>query len=193
MTSTKECSEFDGAPGSVPEIYSTPLFSDERGSFSEAWNRKKIPVPSMVAQINHSYSTRETVRGMHWQVPPFALGKYVTCLRGCIEDVVVDLRKRSATFGHWKAYTLMGITELKDRHSLWVPEGFAHGFMVLSQDADVMYLQNGLWRPNAERSFRFDDPTVGINWAMGIENKTLSDKDRNAADFKDLTDNDLFL
>jgi len=192
----KECRHFDETPGPVPREYPTEIYTDDRGHFSEAWSQSKSPEFSEITQINHSYSEHSVIRGMHWQVPPFDLVKYVTCLRGCIEDMVVDLRKGSSTFGHWKSYYLMGSSALKTRHSLLVPSGFAHGFLVTSESADVMYLQDGPYCPEAERSFRFDDPDIGINWFIGRakgQKFILSEKDLNAPAFKELNDADFFI
>lgn len=191
---TNQVDKFDHDAGSVPLIYHAPVHEDLRGSFSEAWNREKIPVPSMTAQINHSHSKQWTIRGMHWQVPPFALSKYVTCLFGIIQDVVVDIRKRSKTFGKWNSYILQSDPETAQRPALWVPQGFAHGFLVMSAWAEVIYLQDGLWRKQAERSLNPLDSNLKIEWELNnlSGNARLSDKDAEASLFEELTDDDLF-
>lgn len=197
---TPECREWDSSVGPVPEVFEQDIYSDHRGIFTELWQRERLHVPHKIGQINHSTSVSNTIRGMHWQVNPYAVGKFVTCLRGSVDDVVVDLRKRSKTFGQWKSYFLAGMSWGKKRSSVWVPPGFAHGFLVTSKDgADVVYLQDGLWVKEAERSLRWDDPDVGINWlareyVMGEDCPfVVSDKDSNASFLKDLTDDDLFL
>ena len=190
----QEVDQFDTKPGPVPQVYIEKLYTDDRGHFAEVINRERTSVPEQIAQINHSHSKQNVLRGMHWQVPPFAAGKYVTCLQGAIDDVVVDIRRSSTTFGHNKSYYLLGCDSIRTRHSLWVPPGFAHGFLVMSEEAEVVYLQDGLYRPEAERSFRYDDPDVGISWtfAKGERPFILSEKDAQAPYLKDLCDDDLF-
>jgi dTDP-4-dehydrorhamnose 3,5-epimerase len=191
---TRECVEFDASVGPVPQQFSEKVHTDDRGYFTELFNQSRIPVPESIAQINHSHSTAGVLRGMHWQVSPFAVGKYVTCLRGVILDAVVDLRRSSSTFCRWRTYSLLGDGFSEVRHSLWVPEGFAHGFLTFSAEADVVYLQSGLYCPAAERSLRFDDPTVGINWFSkdAVKQFVVSAKDRAAPLFTELMNEDLF-
>jgi len=192
--SEPECDLFDGMVGPTPRIFRSQIHSDHRGHFAEVINRQEVPVPESVAQINHSHSVEGVIRGMHWQRRPYDVSKYVTCLAGAIEDVVVDLRKSSKTFGQYKAYHLLGIAKAGDRYSLWVPEGFAHGFLTLSKTADVMYLQSGVYHPEAECSLSGCDPAVGISWVSDMAFPfILSDKDKNAPLLSELPDADLFL
>jgi dTDP-4-dehydrorhamnose 3,5-epimerase len=198
MTKTA-CLEWDDSVGPVPQVVSQMFFEDNRGHFSEVWQRERQAVPANICQINHSSSKYLTFRGLHWQVQPYGVGKFVTCLRGVIEDVVVDLRKRSSTFGQWCSYTLHGKPLQPQRLSVWVPAGFAHGFLVTSPSgAEVMYLQDGLWHQEAERSLRWDDPDVGIDWPIHVAHAgkdssfLLSNKDREAPYLAELSDNDLF-
>jgi len=191
-----ECDEWDDSVGSVPQVIEQRVYEDARGIFAEIWQRERQAVPSNICQINHSTSVKNTIRGLHWQVAPHGIGKYVTCLRGMIDDVVVDLRKRSKTFGQWKAYTLTPNNPDNIRKSVWVPSGFAHGFVALAETpSEVMYMQDGLWHKDAERSLRWDDPDVGINWGVSYSSCpfVISKKDSEAPFLQDLTDHDLFL
>jgi dTDP-4-dehydrorhamnose 3,5-epimerase len=110
-----------------------------------------------------------------------------------VEDVVVDLRKSSKTFGQYKSYILTGIASSKDRLSLWVPEGFAHGFLTLSETADVIYLQSGVRNEESECGLRWDDPDIGIQWMPAVTSFVVSDKDKNAPLFSELPNADLFI
>ena len=149
---------------------------DDRGFFMEtfradAWAAKGVPTEFV--QDNHSRSRRGTLRGMHFQTTP-GQAKLVRCARGRVVDVVVDLRRGSATFGRWEAF------ELDDEraHQLWIPVGFAHGFCVLSDVADFVYKCTSYYDPATEAGIRFDDPDVGIEWP-DIE-LLYSERDRTA-------------
>lgn len=166
---------FSDAPQSIPDVLviEGPRFGDERGFFSEVFRAQSfedLGIPPLV-QHNHSRSARGVLRGLHYQLPPAAIGKLVRCARGAILDVAVDLRKGSATFGQHVA------VELTDRENrlLWVPEGFGHGFLTLSEVADVIYMQSGYWSPDHERSIRWDDPSLAIPWPE--TSPSLSKKD----------------
>jgi dTDP-4-dehydrorhamnose 3,5-epimerase len=138
------------------------VFGDERGFFVETWRADgwaEHGVPASFVQDNHSRSRRGTVRGMHFQADP-GQGKLVRCARGSVWDVVVDLRRGSPTFGEWESVVL----DDERHHQLWIPVGFAHGFCVLSETADVAYKCTSVYDPATERGFRFDDPDVGIDW-----------------------------
>lgn len=196
--------EFDTTPGPVPSLIVNRLHFDDRGTFQEVYAAGQTPLK--VAQVNHSYSIQGTIRGLHWQVPPHAIAKYVTVVLGRIEDVVVDLRRSSRTFGRWHKYVLSdGIFEADAigwdrehyRASLLVPAGFAHGFGVLSHQAHVVYMQDGTWCREAERSLYYGDFDLGIDWAAKVPGRRqverhVSEKDNQAPFFKDLTDADLF-
>lgn len=191
--SKPECDLFDGHVGPIPRIFKSPIHVDHRGHFAEVINRQEVPVPESLAQVNHSHSTKGVLRGLHWQRRPHDVSKYVTCIQGAVEDVVVDLRKDSATFGRYKTFTLTGIASSKDRLSLWVPEGFAHGFLTLSETADVVYLQSGVHNAKAERGLRWDDSVVGIQWIPVVTSFVVSDKDKAAPLLSELSDADLFV
>lgn len=152
---------------------------DERGFFSEVWNREAMNEAGLhfeFVQDNHSRSAAGVLRGLHWQAPPAAQAKLVRVSRGSIFDVAVDLRPGSATFGRWDGLVLSA--------DLWnqllIPEGFAHGFLTLEQGTEVQYKVTAPYRPELERSLRFDDPAVGIEWPALGEPPTLSTKDRAA-------------
>lgn len=162
------------------------VFGDSRGYFLETWNQKHFAealglppeeAPSFV-QDNQSRSSQLVLRGLHYQLSPHAQGKLVRCMHGEIFDVAVDLRRSSPTFGQWVGAHLSG-----DNHNqLWVPTGFAHGFLVLSASADVLYKTTNFWNRDAERSIRWDDPALAITWpfAPGESLPRISDKDAQA-------------
>lgn len=139
-------------------------FPDQRGYFLEAFRANELSaagIPPLV-QDNLSRSTRGTLRGLHYQKPPAAIGKLVRCIRGKIFDVAVDVRKDSPTYGRWAG------VELSDEENkmLWVPEGFAHGFQTMSEVADVVYKQTGYYSPADERGILWNDSDVGIRWPV---------------------------
>jgi dTDP-4-dehydrorhamnose 3,5-epimerase len=157
------------------------IHSDERGFFLESYREETLAalgIAEQFVQENHSRSTYGVVRGMHFQVDP-PMAKLVRCARGAIVDVLVDIRPASTTFGEWEAY------ELDDRtlRVLYVPPGFAHGFCVVSEVADVLYKQTRYWRRDLERGFSVDDAEVGIVWPVSRDKWLLSDRDRNAPPF----------
>ena len=139
---------------------------DERGFFSETYSQhryKKLGVNVDFLQDNHSFSWEVgTLRGLHFQAPPDAKGKLVRCGKGAIFDVAVDIRKGSQTFGHWEGYEL---TE-ENGHQLYVPIGFAHGFLTLKPDSEIVYKCTNYYAPKAEGSIRWDDPSIGIEWPL---------------------------
>ena len=150
-----------------PMLIEPVLYGDERGFFHESYRRsifQELGVADEFIQDNHSRSSHGVVRGMHFQVGS-GVAKLVRCGRGRILDVVVDIRRGSPTFGEWEAF------ELDDEklHQLYCPIGFAHGFCVLSDVADVMYKQTGYYEASIDRGIKFDDPDVGIEWPEGIE------------------------
>ncbi len=161
---------------SIPEvILITPrVFGDQRGFFQETYHREKFReggIETAFVQDNHSRSTKGVLRGLHYQVRQ-PQGKLVRVLRGEIWDVAVDLRRSSPTFGKW-----VGV-KLDDRtfQQLYVPPGFAHGFCVTSESADVAYKCTDLYLPEAERSLLWNDPALGIEWP--VESPILSEKDQ---------------
>ena len=140
------------------------VFGDHRGFFMESYRRNDymdLGIEEEMVQDNHSRSSRGIVRGMHFQVGRGA-AKLVRCGRGHIVDVIVDIRRGSPTFGKWEAFHLTD----DDMHTLYVPVGFAHGFCVLSEVADVIYKQDKYYVPETELGIKWDDPEVGIEWPL---------------------------
>jgi dTDP-4-dehydrorhamnose 3,5-epimerase len=141
-------------------------FADERGMFVRVFCRKefeKIGFHKSIVQINHSLTRRRgTIRGMHYQLPPASEVKIIRCLQGNVFDVMVDLRAGSPTFGQWHG------TELsRDAMNVaYIPEGFAHGFQTLTDNAELIYLHSEFYSPEHERGLRFDDPALGIDWPL---------------------------
>ena len=170
-----------------PLLLTPKVFGDDRGYFLESWNRRSfaealgIPEAEVASfvQDNQSRSSRGVLRGLHYQVAPEAQAKLVRCVAGEIFDVVVDLRRHSASFGQWSGARLSGT----NHRQLWVPVGFAHGFLTLSDTADVLYKTVGYWSRACERSLRWNDPAIGINWPVadlaGLE-PLLNGKDAEA-------------
>ena len=151
-------------------------FGDERGFFSEVWNHARFAeagIPTQFVQDNVSLSrTKGVLRGLHFQMPPAAQAKLVRVSRGSIFDVGVDIRRSSPTFGRWAGVVLSA----ERWNQLYVPEGFAHGFVTLEDDTEVTYKVSALYSPEHDRSIRFDDPAIGIEWPLDGE-PVLSDKD----------------
>lgn len=154
------------------------VYRDHRGTFRELLSRDKFEKVTGIrrqwAQVNHSRSHRGVLRGIHYQMNP-PQGKLVSCIDGEIFDVAVDLRRSSPTFGSWVGFTLSEA----NGHQLWIPEGFGHGFLALSGNADVVYETSTAYRPSSDRSLAWNDPDVGIDWPL-TEEPELADKDRMA-------------
>jgi dTDP-4-dehydrorhamnose 3,5-epimerase len=151
-------------------------FPDERGWFIETYHAEKfrqLGLPHEFVQDNHSYSRRGVIRGLHYQVE-HPQGKLVRCTRGTILDVAVDIRRNSPTFGKWTAVELSA----ENRLMLWVPPKFAHGFSVLSDDADVLYKCTTVRHADSERGIRWNDPDLAIDWK--VEHAVVSEKDTTA-------------
>jgi len=163
------------------------VFADDRGYFFESWNRRQFAaalglaeaeLPEFV-QDNQSRSSRGVLRGLHYQVEPEPQAKLVRCVAGEIFDVAVDLRRDSVTFGQWTGARLSGT----NHQQLWVPAGFAHGFLTLSESAEVLYKTAGFWNRTCERSLLWNDPAIGITWpteALEGQEALLSAKDAEA-------------
>ena len=169
----------------IPEvvILEPRVFGDERGFFFESFNEKDFKeligfAPKFV-QDNHSRSSKGVLRGLHYQIKQ-SQGKLVRVVEGEVFDVAVDLRKSSPTFGRWVGVHLSS----KNKRQLWVPEGFGHGFLVLSDVAEFLYKTTDYYSPDNERSIRWDDPDISIDWPItkGKE-PTLSEKDEKAECF----------
>ena len=164
-----------------PVLVELDLHGDDRGFFAETYRRNlytELGVPDEFVQDNHSRSRRGIVRGMHYQP---GMAKLVRCARGAILDVVVDIRPGSAAFGAWEGH------ELSDHNArqLYVPDGFAHGFCVLSEVADVVYLCSTYYQADAEGGFAYDDPEVGIGWPPDMELQA-SQRDASAPSLSEL-------
>ena len=164
-------------------ILEPKVFGDNRGWFMESFSHKifkELGLNLNFVQDNHSYSAiKGTLRGLHFQNNPMAQTKLVRCTRGKILDVVVDIRKGSPTYKKWIAVEL----SQENKKQLLIPKGFAHGFVTLTNDVEVQYKVDEYYSKEHDRSIRFDDPEIGIDW--GIENPILSDKDKNAPLLKD--------
>jgi dTDP-4-dehydrorhamnose 3,5-epimerase len=160
----------------IPDVIlvSAKQFVDDRGFFLESYKQSEFAdngIPSDFVQDNRSHSTRQVLRGLHYQMQPRAQGKLVTALSGEIFDVAVDIRQGSPTFGLW-----VGARLAADRFNmLYVPVGFAHGFCVLSEQADVLYKVTDEYAADLDRGIRWDDPQIGIDWP--IADPILSEKD----------------
>jgi dTDP-4-dehydrorhamnose 3,5-epimerase len=152
------------------------VFGDERGFFLESWNARDfsnaIGLDVRFVQDNHSRSRRDVLRGLHYQIKQ-PQGKVIRVIKGRVFDVAVDLRKSSSTFGRW-----VGAELTEDNHrQVWIPPGFAHGFLVLSESADILYKATDYYAPEHERCLIWNDPTVGIKWPIADE-PILSAKDK---------------
>jgi dTDP-4-dehydrorhamnose 3,5-epimerase len=163
-------------PTAIPEvcIVEPRVFGDERGFFMETWNARALAAAGIDAtfvQDNHSRSRRGVLRGLHYQIE-HAQGKLVRVVSGEVFDVAVDLRRSSRTFGRWVGVALSA----ENRRMLWVPPGFAHGFVVLSDAADFLYKTTDYYHPEHERTLLWNDPDVGIAWPLAGA-PTLAAKD----------------
>ena len=160
-------------------------FSDNRGYFSELYSRTKytdLGIDIEFVQDNHSLSSDiGTLRGLHFQRPPKAQAKLVRCGRGAIYDVVVDIRKESPNYGNWQGYELSANNGMQ----LFVPVGFAHGFVTLKRNSEIVYKCSDYYAPETEGSVLWEDPELGIDWKLKGE-PIISDKDQRAPLFKDL-------
>ena len=157
------------------------VFDDERGFFLETYRTSRYDGNGMVARFkqgNHTHSDRGTLRGLHYQLPPAAEAKLVRCTTGSIYDVAVDLRPASSTYLQWLGVELTA--ELGNM--LFVPEGFAHGYLTLEAATELSYLVSAAYSPDLERGLRWDDPAFKIDWPISGP-LTISDKDRTCADF----------
>lgn len=171
-------------PTDLPGVFvlEPRVFRDERGFFLESYNRQMMTAAGIVeefVQDNHSASTRDVLRGLHYQVNK-PQGKLVRVVEGEILDVAVDLRRSSAFFGRWDSVRLSG----ENHHMLWIPAGFAHGFRVISQKAHVLYKATDFYSPENERTIAWNDPQLKINWELDGE-AVVSAKDRRGTSLAD--------
>ena len=167
------------------------IFKDARGYFFESYNQNtfsELGINARFVQDNESYSARGVLRGLHFQKGANCQAKLVRVLEGLIEDVIVDLRLGSPSFGRFKKITLNGEEGL----TLFVPRGFAHGFLVLSDGAKVFYKCDNFYNPSYEGGIRFDDPSLNIDWSLEGLNLSLSDKDSALASFEDYRKEPIF-
>ncbi len=167
-------------PLSIPDIIliEPKVLIDNRGFFFESFNQedfeKETNIAPIFVQENHSKSTKGVLRGLHYQLPPKPQDKLVKVVRGEIFDVVVDIREKSSTFGHWTGEILSA----NNKKQIWIPKGFAHGFFVLSENAEVVYKTTDYYAPDYERCILWNDPQLNIDWGlMGVKPR-LSNKDK---------------
>lgn len=164
------------------KIIEPKVFGDERGFFFESFNQQQFEaaIGRMVnfVQDNHSKSSKGVLRGLHYQLPPNAQGKLVRCVAGEVFDVAVDIRKSSPTFGQWVGVHLSA----ENKRQFWIPEGFAHGFVTLSETAEFLYKTTDYYNPQCERAILWNDRDLGIDWLS--DNVFMSDKDKLATEFK---------
>ena len=172
-----------GLPGVV--IIEPARFGDDRGFFSESWNRRRMAEAGLdidFVQDNHSLSRQAgTLRGLHFQSPPHAQAKLVRCGRGALFDVAVDIRHGSPTYGQWTGVEL----SFENGRQLFVPEGFLHGFVTRQPETEVIYKCSDYYAPDCDGAVRFDDPELGIDWGLDGD-PVLSDKDAAAPRLRDL-------
>lgn len=177
--------ELTDLPGVV--ILTPARFGDSRGFFSESWNRSRMAAAGFdldFVQDNHSLSAKAgTIRGLHFQAPPHAQAKLVRCGQGRLFDVAVDIRAGSPTYGKWVGVELSA----ENGRQLLIPAGFLHGFVTREDGTEVIYKCTDVYAPACDGGIRWDDPTIGIDWALGDLSPVLSDKDAKApllADFQ---------
>ena len=163
----------------IPEvlIFEPKKFEDSRGYFFESFNQRlfedAVGKEILFVQDNQSYSSKNVLRGLHYQSEPYAQGKLVRCIMGEVFDVAVDIRKESESYGQWVGVFL---SEDNNRH-LWIPEGFAHGFLVKSDKAIFAYKCTNFYNPSAENTIRWDSPDLAIEWPLDDEDLLISEKD----------------
>ncbi|NDV13301.1 dTDP-4-dehydrorhamnose 3,5-epimerase [Crenobacter caeni] len=164
------------------KIIEPRVFEDERGFFFESFNQQRfnqaIGREVTFVQDNHSKSSKGVLRGLHYQRPPHAQGKLVRCAAGEVFDVAVDIRAGSPTFCHWVGVNLSA----DNKRQLWIPEGFAHGFVTLSETAELLYKASDYYAPQGEACIRWDDPAIAIRWPLS-QPPIVSAKDEQGVSF----------
>lgn len=159
------------------KIIEPVVFGDERGFFFESFNQQlfdaAVGYPVKFVQDNHSKSSKGVLRGLHYQLPPHEQAKLVRCVVGEVFDVAVDIRKNSPTFGQWVGVHLSA----ENKKQLWIPAGFAHGFVTLTETAEFLYKTTNFYAPQSEASICWNDSDIGIEWPL-IDNPSLSSKDQ---------------
>ncbi len=190
--SVKQIKNNNGEIVDGPLLLKTKSYKDARGFFMESWNKKELSEilkkETLFVQDNHSKSHQGVLRGLHFQIPPYAQGKLVRCISGEIYDVGVDIRLNSVTFGTWFYEKLSS----ENLNQLWIPEGFAHGFITISSIAEVLYKTTNYWNQNSERSINWSDPNIDIQWPKLPMDPILSAKDFKAPFLKNINQNSLF-
>jgi len=184
----------DFIPTKIPDILliKPKVYGDDRGFFMETYRESeftKAGISMPLVQDNHSRSKQGVLRGLHYQIQPVQ-GKIVRVIQGEVFDVSVDLRRSSPTFKHWVG---LHLTE-NNKHQVWIPPGFAHGFYVLSDWAEVVYKVTDYWAPEGERTLCWNDPDVAVDWPL-LDNSepNLSKKDTQGTLFKEIKESDLFM
>ena len=172
-------------PAAIPDVIviDPVVHGDDRGFFFETWNARTFAdhgIAAAFVQDNHSKSAKGVLRGMHYQVER-PQGKLVRVAAGAVFDVAVDLRRSSATFGHWVGYELSA----DNKRQLWIPEGFAHGFVALTDGTELLYKCTALYEAALDRGIRWDDPDIAIDWPLAGITPQLSAKDHAAPLFAD--------
>ncbi len=167
------------------KIIEPTVFSDGRGFFFESFSKAKFETAigrsADFVQDNHSRSGRGVLRGLHYQMPPHAQAKLVRVVVGEVYDVAVDIRNSSPTFGQWVGVLLSD----ENKRQLWIPEGFAHGFLTLSDHVEFLYKTTNYYAPESDRGIRWNDPRIAIDWSL-TEHPTLSDKDQRLPSIADV-------
>lgn len=170
------------------KIITPRRFQDDRGFFSETWNARAFREAGLEAdfvQDNHAYSVEKgVVRGLHYQLPPSAQGKLVRVTMGAILDVAVDIRRASPTFGHH----VSAVLSAENWRQIWVPVGFAHGYVTLEPHTEVVYKVTNLYAPALDRGIMWSDPALGIDWGLTDTEAILSEKDRRQPRLAEATD-----
>ena len=173
-------------------VFEPNVFEDDRGFFMESWSEKRVNdilgYNVHFVQDNHSLSSLGVLRGLHYQINPHAQGKLVRCIAGEIFDVAVDIRKTSQTFLQWVGVHLTA----QNKKQLWIPHGFAHGFLTITQRAEVAYKVTDYWAQESERSILWSDPEIHIVWPKINGNLLISNKDKRANLINEMNGNDLF-
>jgi len=161
------------------------VFADERGFFMESYKKSLFHANGIIeefVQDNHSKSMKGVLRGLHYQLNPKAQGKLVRCVAGSVFDVSVDIRKNSPTFGKWAGFELSA----ENKKILWIPAGFAHGFLTLQDDTEFLYKTSNEYSDEHDRGIKFDDPTIGIKWTEIGMDYILSEKDKKASSLNEI-------
>ena len=168
---------------SLPEVvlFTPKVFGDERGFFYESFNTREFVEATglhyQFVQDNHSKSVKGVLRGLHYQLPPHAQGKLVRVVQGAVFDVAVDIRESSPNFGKWVG----AILSADNKQQIWIPPGFAHGFVTLTETAEFLYKTTDFYAPQSERCIAWDDPLIGVDWNFGDIPPQLSGKDLQGA------------